>query len=380
MKEMTNQEITSAEFARSYELYSSLFAGINSEFPQHQGFFEEEFKRALHNPSVIKTTIQSLGETCLLPQMEPISSFEWLNEDYYQNRYPDEYEKGQLFHFTDIPGIEPGEAVKGALLNLAAEKGVVVFDYPSVDRTYPERVTTILDDVGITYEEIELLGTQTYHAGQVYLKRVTPFDKPLDTIEAFKRLDSTGEFDAASYVNGASVHEEVVGEEANNMYRVYEKAYETLNDHPCKQGVDANEFLDMVSNDRTIAKVVYAENNQIATLCLITTDLGKLTWVNSDYYKDNFANKYEKGQVTWFPAIATDPERTGERNAAKIIELLTQLAEVGGNDYVVVFDTPDKNAFLADYLGYLINSSDEAGIDFTVLGAQQYCAVQLGRR
>jgi len=363
----------------SYGLYRSRLNGLNSDFPQHQGLGEEEFRAAIANPLVIKTEVE-FGERCVLPQLAPVTAFEWLHSPFYEEHFPAESAEGELLHFTDIPGVEPGEEVKERLERLARKSGALVFDYPSIDPQYPDRVKGLLGGLGIKSGDIETLGTQTYYAGELSLKREHERrDAPLTYPEAFDELVARGEFDASESVNGTSLQRKVEGEEAERLYNFYEPAYATISDHPCTQALSPGEFREMLTDTR-VAKVVYRKNGIAETLCLVTNDLGSLTWINPEYYKKLYPEKYEKGQVVWFPGIATDPDPlVAGHNFPKIADLLTHLNEMGDNAIVVVFDAPDMNAgWLDQYIESEVNKTPYASIHFKTLGVQRYCAVKLG--
>jgi hypothetical protein len=374
-----NRELVDPGTAASFDLYQRCMDPLNSNFPQRQGLDFEEFSYSYSDPSVVSTEIAVGDKKLRLPQLLPVAAFEWLKPEYYEKHYAQECADGKLLHFSDIPDIEPGEEVKSHLAALADKSGVIVFDYPSIDSEYPERVKETLEKAGAGISDIETIGRQTYFAGQLSLKRPhTEKKRPLTFSEAFDELVAKNEFDTSEYHDGTSLQLEIKGEEAVKMYQFYSDAYDTISDHPCSQGLSPVEFQDMLIKP-DVAKLVFRRNGVAETMCLITNDLDSLTWINPDYYRRKFPEKSKKEQIIWFPGIATDPNpMKAGHNFPKLANLLAHLAEVGDNSMVVVFDTPDINTgFLDAYIEEEVGKTPYADIKFQQLGVQTYCAVKL---
>ncbi len=398
------------EFERDYQAYAEILKPINDAQPQRQGFLQDEFYVAINDADVTNTEVEYSGGVVCLPQLAPVEAFGWLHAPFYKDVFPDEYDSGRLLHYSDLPNIEPSSLVKDRLKDLAGNKGVLVFDFPSIDPRQPARILKdrleplgigfaplveqlggvatrpdddlawrkALADMGLNEGAVQLLGTQTYHVGRVTLKRPhEPKNPHLNYAEAFKYLEEKGEVDPSVYENGVTVHEVIDGDEAAVLQRFYNDAYATISDHPCEQGLTPDEFRKKLSDVET-AKAICRKNGMAQSLCLVTENLVELTWVNDNfYYTNDFRARFGDGPVTWYPGIATDPESAG-RNMPKIMRLFTHLSEVGDNNSLVVFDTPDVNTgFLDTALAYFINKSPQASIEFTRIGDQKYCAANL---
>lgn len=370
------------EQEKAFGVYSLLLEQVNLEHPQHQGLREDEFIRATENPSVITTDVRVGSDIVKIPQLAPVESFEWLNAEFYKSHFSDEYANGNVMHFSEIPDAEPSDEVIEGLKELADKSGVLVFDTPSSDPEQINRIVGMLDSLHIRSASPELLGTQTYFAGQLTFKRShQEREKPLSPQDAFDLLVADGEFDEDEFMNGISLEKIIDGTNADRMYDFFKEAYEQISDHPCAQALSPDEFKEMLSNPE-IAKII-ARNDGIAeTLCLITDDIDELTWINPQYYAKKFPERYKNKQVVWFPAIATDPDPSiAGHNGPRIVGLIAELCEKGDNDFVVVFDTPDINKeFLPAYLDASINATPQVNISFESLGEQCYFAVRLGEQ
>ena len=185
-------------------------------------------------------------------------------------------------------------------------------------------------------------------------------------------------FDPATKT-GVVLQHHVPEDVARYMYDFYKKAYEVLNDHPCRQGLSPEEFLDMAVNDAGVDKLIYFNNGVPEALYLACNDLSKLSWVNTQYYQKKYPEQYAKGQLIWFPGIATDPRpEVAGHNTQYMIGLMAKLVAESGNDFVALMDFCDINAdWLPGYLESEINKTSVARIEIPPIAKQQYWSVQL---
>lgn len=374
-----NELLTSPEHVTSFNYYSELLREANSAHPHRQGMDENEFNSAIESKNVIKTEVFKDGEHFALPQLCPIDQFEWLNTDFYRQKFPREFEDEAVLHYVDIQGIEPGQEVVSRVAELALMKGVLVFDYPTeYDPTYPDRVKLLIDRAGASIENVSILGTQTYYAGELTLKRKPVLtESPKTLIDTYVRLEQSDN-PVGDIEDGASLQLLLGRDEANHLEKLYRDAFEAISDHPCKQGLDPEEFMEIVTEDAEIGKIVRSRNGQAESLCILGEKLDRFNWINPGFYAEHYPDKYKNNQVVYFPAIATDPSRRGFVNTRDIISLMAKLAESGSNGFVGAFDCCDANdGVLNKFFDRLINSCPETGISLEKVGSQTYCAISL---
>jgi hypothetical protein len=383
MSELLFSDPESVKFPPSdFEYYEALLRPLNDTQPARQGMSQEEFEAAAQDSNVAKTDILVDGEHRQIPQLVPIDRFEWLNSGFYADKFPEETERGAVMHFADFPEMEPGFEVQEKLTQLAEQDGVLVFDFPFNDPEYPERVRGMLEELGIDVAEVEELGTQTYYAGQVALKREhEELENPLGLTKAFQKKVYEDTYDPARLHNGASLHQVIDPHQAHNMYEFYDEAFKALNESsPVRQGLTPDEFLEMVVDDPNVAKIVSTSKGEITALCLLSDDLTKFDWINPEFFEGAFPDKSEKKQVVYFPALAADPEKIGS-NTMRMVGLLAELAEAGDNEPIIAFDCCDVNrGFLDKFLEDLINRTSEASINIRPVGVQHYMALKLQKQ
>lgn len=363
-----------------FEKYDQLFDGVNTNHPQRQGLLEAEYAQAITDARTVSTEVEIDGEVVEVPQLMPIEALEWLNTDFYERHFPEEVAAGRLLNFTDVPGVKPSDKVLEAIMGLAHSEGVLVFDTPSSDPEAQARILTMLDALGIMYEQPELLGTQTYFAGQVELVKAEAQNDiaPVSLMDTYQRRLAEGRVPESDFTDGTTLQTIIDSVRAADLRRIYYDAYQVLNDHPCKQGLDPDEFHQILTQDEKMGKLVYTSGGEIETLCLVENNLKKLSWVNDKFYQKTYPLRHKNGQIVWFPGIATDPDKQGASNSQTMINLMAELAEEGGNAFVGVFDFCDVNtAFLAEVFEQWINAAPQTRISLKPIADQKYWALRL---
>lgn len=361
-----------------YGAYVDLLRPMNEGHPQYQGLQPEEFASAIEDERTLFSEVDNYGETVRIPQLVSIDHFEWLNNPRYEREFPEAVGTG-IYHFTHIPGLEPSQQVLDGIKDITDRGGKIVFDYPSQREEYKDGILDTFANAGVEVESIDDIARQTYYSGGVRLIRTEEREDypPVGMADAFKLLEENNTYDPSRYENGASLATIISKTDATNMYSFYETAYTGLNTEEfCSQGIPKEEFLEMCE-DETVAKIINTDDGEIVSLMFLDNDLEKLTWVNDDFYRDLFREKYDNGQVMWFPGLAANPNKKSGFNTQVMVDLGTELIEAGRNEIVVVFDTGILNTgFLDKFLSDMINATQQVRIDMKTIATQSYCAVR----
>ena len=362
----------------SYEAYTSLLDAYGQLSPQHQGLTRGDFEAALEDPTVTKVTIPHGEEEVQVPQLSPVERIHWLNAGFYARTFPDEFATGDVLHYVDFPDIAPDAGVQARIRELARKRGILVFDYPTADPEYPDRVNHLLAQSGVRASSSQVLGTQTYFAGQTRLVRKDyPLAPAADLAATYERALADGIYDESQRQNGVSLVRRVDDDQAQRMYRFYEDAYEVLSDHPCNQGLSPDEFLEVMTEKDTVPKIVNTVDGRIVALCLLDNNLSDLSWVNTEFYQRKYPDKMAARQTMWFPGLAADPTSEVVHNTEAMVGLIAELGELASNDILVVFDCGDMNTgFLDKFLERTINATPQADVDIQSIAAQRYVAIQ----
>lgn len=370
------ERLGSAQAELSKAFYEGQLQEAYGSFPQQQGLAGTEIVDAIHNPLVISTaTMDHHGHFVEVPQLAPVDTYSWLNKERYERQFPGK----KVRHFMELPDVSPGPEVKSAVIDLALEGGVLAIDFPESDTEYEARLTSLLDELGLEAAEVLELGTQAYYAGKVRLKDGFDPEKPvIEMHQAFQQMIAEGLITDERAFNGASYAQTLDPDQVRaELVDPYTRAFEVLNDHPCRQGLTPDELVE-VASDPNSAKLMYRRLGHMATMVIFGNELSSYPWVNESAYAEMFPEEMERKQVLYFPAIATDPGYQGEAGAGEVIKLIAEMTKFANNEIVVAFDCCDLNqAFLADYIQQLINETPESKIQFEQIGRQIYKAIVL---
>lgn len=377
------------------EFYRDLFSEYDESFPQLQGLDRgEELDNAIADPEVIKTNVaDENGILYPVPQLAPIRAYAWLNLEHYTSVYPDETERDSLRHYMDVPGVTPGPEVRSAIGQLAAQQGVLVFDHPSIDEEYPERVERLIDESGGIVEEISLLGTQTYYAGRIQKRAgFDPAQPRISMQAALADMQEKGELPPEVPHDGATYAETIDPTAAAHIYGIYDKAFQVINDHPCRQGFTPEEFHEVMVSDtgKHIGKLILNYGGEMANMVMFSHDL-PYPWLSQRAYRNLVSGEFpvdkrvlddlEGGDVLYFPAIATNPDNRRGLDSQPVIDILARAVDRSNNEVIVGFDCCDFNRDvlgLPQYIARLINNTTHAQVEaFNEIGQQRYFGVRL---
>lgn len=378
------------------EFYRNLLEGYDKFFPQVQGLDSgEEYINALADSSVVTTNILGPeGAFHKLPQLAPLRVYPWLNAEYYATVYPLETRDDTVRHYMDMPGVIPGREVRNEIGRLAGAQGVVVFDYPNTDESYPDRVVSLIEDSGGRVAEMVQLGTQTYYAGKIHKR--AGYDPDVDVIsmqEALAKMRERGDIPEKLPADGATYIEQIDSQSASHLFEIYDKAFQTINDHPCRQGFTPEEFYEVMVDPELasrVGKLILNAGGEVANMVMFSHDL-PFPWLSQRAY-DNLVEgtfpldtatleDWRGGNLLYFPAIATNPDNRRGLDSQPVIDLLAKGVHESNNEVIVGFDCCDFNKDvlgLPAYIARLINNTEHAQVDgFTEIGQQRYMGVKL---
>ncbi len=407
---------------KDYAEYRQQLRIFEEASPQFQGLTQEEYGKATNDHRVKwAKTETGLGNDILLPQLVPIDTFGWLNEDFFARIFPGETDSDSIMHFTHFEDTVITPEVASRLKDIAENDGVLVIDFPEqIEDGYHEAIERTLLSAGVEVDDRLELGTQTYFTGELRLKRGYREDEPIQEFNrAFSRLQNEHEFridelardinELEEYLDGLNeadtkeyrveidetiklkkaeldvlrrtfYYDQTSEDEAQEVNEFFQEAFKKINDHPCRQGLTPEEFRHTLVHEVGVAKLAHVDKDsgEQCSVCILGNDLSMFPWLNTDYYKSRFPDEFENRQIIYFPSLATDPKRHGSARTKYIVNLITELAEYANNEIVVAFDCCDMNKGILDgFLEILINDTPQASIEFNVGGIQKYAALKL---
>lgn len=173
--------LTPEEIEYWWPLYDEPFQELNRTNPCRQSFTHEEFADAMTSPTMTKLAYVEEGEIiamCLLSN--DFNHFPWMSKEFYKERYPEKFEKGQVYYFVSLltdpekQGQLYGTKVVDFITELYAldnNEAIITFDCcPANKRKLPGMISWAVDNTGLGSLELEEVGTQHYFAGPLKLK------------------------------------------------------------------------------------------------------------------------------------------------------------------------------------------------------------------
>ncbi len=126
------------EAVRCWQIYRGAFAPLADRTPmRHGSYTREQFDRLLLDADFSKYVAYAgdvVAGLCLITAV--LGKVPWVNASYYQQRYPDLYEKGKVFYLPAVV-IDPehqdwrriGALLLAETLGSLGEEGVLAVDY-----------------------------------------------------------------------------------------------------------------------------------------------------------------------------------------------------------------------------------------------------------
>lgn len=377
--------------------YAQQFPDANSH-PQRQGLSQEEYTGALERDSTVNASVRVSGRTVLVPQLFEVDVSAWNNVDFYKTHAND----APVAQLNLTSGVPLADDTERAIQKLACNNGTVAFDIPSNDQDGLDRIVFDLRNRGIHLADPELVGTQTYFAGNIRLLapkkdrekktigltatfqetvelclQQTIGDDTKDTSDAF--VEHFGKRSKVHMHNGTWLYENVPLEMAGQLYGFYEEAYYDLADSPLRQGLSPEEFHKMTTDDTKASKLVYSKEGKPETVFIVTPNIRGLDWVNANWYEDKYPEETADESLVWFPGIATDRNAPTYFNGQRIITLLARLGNIGNFEPTIVFDFCDHNVEVGLHraIEYWVKKTKIAEIEFEEIANQKYYTAKL---
>lgn len=159
---------------------------------------------------------------------------------------------------------------------------------------------------------------------------------------------------------------------------VYDEPFKEINrKFPCRQSFTKEEFADAMVSP-TMAKLAYVEEGEIISMCLLSNDFEHFPWMSKDFYADKYPEEYENEQVYYFVSLLTNPEKQGQLNAVKVVDFITELYELDGNEAVITFDCcPDNVKSLPGMISWAVDNTGIGELQLDEIGTQHYFAGKL---
>jgi hypothetical protein len=356
------QQETSMEVVTGVELSDEQCNETRDFYEEHRreqdgpvllGLYGEDLNAAMKDPDTImlKYNAESV-KSVHAPVLVPVKELEWYNLSFLQEQYGDDK---PMYCYTHPPLIdeEAKETVMDTIKAVMDEGAVVVWD------EYKESPLSLGDDwakeegpegeyrlrYGDQLYEIDRLGgEEDEKKSDMFVGEIKFNDLDAETVQSARSLYETyqdaiasGEIVSDSQ-NGSCVEVELSDEDADRVWKIYEKPFERLSKgNPVLAGFDEHGLKAMLK-DPSITKLVSRQDGVITTVAVSAQDFEKYPWFNTDYFKRNYPEYFKTGNIFLFPGIVTDENIKSRALSMPLLNLATTLAARRGTNALVSFE------------------------------------------
>ncbi len=376
------QEIgpSEAQLARAATTYSNYQNEHNRAL--RVGIFGEDLLRAQRNPeTTFVNIVEEAGEVLPVPALVPIADLEWFNKDLLKRTYGEAADVRVYVHPPTSDVVTTGE-ISNVLSKTLDEGKIVLTEVYVDDTTSPiaRFIAQARQDMDI---KIEAFGATEesrvdFFVGTVDFHGEHKVGKTTSIYELYSEAIEQGELNGDDQ-NGPSLVAVIEGEEAEQIWGIYEKPFEGLGkDDPTLAGFDKESLLEILKDPNT-AKIVNRVDGKITTLMLFLQDLEKTPWFNKTTYQKDYAQYFETNNILIFPGIVTDESLRGNNYATDVVDFAANLMARRGSSLIITFEcTEVSSAYIPKLVDAAISNSGVArvtGLDQPI-GSIEYYALQ----
>ena len=130
---------------------------------------------------------------------------------------------------------------------------------------------------------------------------------------------------------------------------MYKDRFDVLSEnHPVNAGYNEIEFKNIL-RDPSVVKVVNRVDGEVTTVCLFLTDLYQCTWLNRQYFYENYSSTIQKNNLLVFLGIVTDERKQGNAYATDVVDLLVRVADEKSEPTVPTFECNEISQNVTQY-------------------------------
>ncbi len=300
-----------------------------------------------------------------LPVFVPVQAVDWFNQEIIESKYGDTDKAYVYAHppIKDDQSLASAESLANELLNSGAviitekydsDDGSFIANYVNKSISKGYKVDTFGDNIPSRVDVFSGI-VRASEFGNV--KRSSNF------YDTYVNAVSNNEI-SVDIRNGVTIQECITGDEADDIWKVYEHPFDDLGKNDLTYaGFDKESMMDILS-DPEVTKIVKRVNGEIASLCIFLHDFEKAPWFNDGYYKQNYFEFYDTGNILMFPGIVSDESKRGNNYATDLIQLAAQVASKRDTDLLITFEcTEVSSQYIPLLVSAAINNSGLVTID-----------------
>lgn len=339
----SESEFGSGDFVAESQIYKQYRESLSPEqSPQNVGLTLEDFQEALADPG----TISVEDKDGRVPILVPTKKLYWYNQEFLEREFGDA--QSYIFvgsEFTD----EIKENIRGVI-----SAGSVVLLAEFDGKTKSDKISEEISDEETKVKSQKLRAFINQYIGLV------SFEGSEDSFETASSYRDTylgavedGDIEQNENIN-VSIEEVIDDDQIDRLWEVYRAPFKDIStESPISAGYDEEGFK-RAMKDPSVVKVVNKDKGVITTLALFETTLDEASWLNPEFYKKEYKDALETGNLLLFTGIVSDEEMRGSSYSADVINMLLKVASIRGQKQVITFEC---NEVSSDYLPKIVDST-----------------------
>jgi hypothetical protein len=360
-----------------------------SKGPQREGLGITDLSKALKDPDTHYTTVKSGTQKIKWPLLTPITNFSEYLPKYFDDKYGSTDDVYYLSLPEDLSDFDTDD-VLGVIQEASEQDKVIVYDELVGTEGTMGRLQTLLAgyDPSLSLERDAFVDPKNSTEAAVIHYEGLGRRVGENTISSSSNLREIydllcSEHDEAEYFRGSVLLNPDKNEEElptgvkviDRLWDIYDGQFSKLvENHPSRQAQTAEELKAMVNDPGTLTVAHMLKDGDIASFAMFVTDIDACDWLRTDYYKEKFPDDV----ILYFPGIASDSSKKGERFSLKIVDLVAKVLASTDRDARIVFQCTNISA---DYIPAIVQGATAATgigeIELNEMCRYEYAALKI---
>ncbi len=325
--------------------------------PQRLGLGNQEFMDSLNYPGTICGEIRNKLRTHTMPILVPTTSLYWYNQGLLNKLFPE----SETYFYSQVA---PTKSVVDKVSQKLKERDVVLASNSSALKKLVAKLNRdkALVEEGLSVSFLDNAFLNQY-VGLIKFDSDDVYEIDKDIIESYREAIEDGILEE-NLDNGVTIVDSIDSDDAERLWHIYQKPFDDISQKsPINAGFDKDGFYKALE-DTSVLKVINRKDGQITTLALFETDLSNASWLNEDYFAENYPDAYRTKNILLFLGIVSDESMRGQTYSQSLINLLLKVGKKRGSCVYITFECNEVSSrYLPQLVDFAINASEIATID-----------------
>lgn len=329
-------------------------AALSAKGPQAEGLSVPDMEKVFEDDN---TVFIQAGKGKAWPLLTPLKN----NTEYLQSFFDDNYPDKQQLYLSLPPDMTKKQrkaAIASLEIALQEPNVQIVFDESVEDKNVEDFLAQAqiegVDINNFVDEKNSTPASVIHFEGRTDLMMTNEDGQVTNLREAYDKIGPITDpenADSSTVLLGA----EEIEQSRDRLWQIYEGQFSALvENHPARQIQTKDELFAMLSDPDTLT-VAQQVDGDIVSFSMFVGNIESCDWLNVDYYKNRY--KDEDSHVLYFPGIATDVEKQGNKYALNLIKLIAEMIGKSGKNARIVFQCTNISA---DYIPKIVETATSA--------------------